>query len=817
MSRRGEAASGAAPAGAPPGPQPAGPALPGSGFTAASSLTDRKPPDLRLVAVAVATWLSSLAALQTRAPVALAGAGVAVAATLVVWRWVRRPGAWAGIAAALLLGVVCGATATAARLTARDAAPVAQAAETRAEVTVLLEVRRDPRLLGRDLSRPASWLIPVWLERIDDGRAPPVRVRARMLVLAGDPQWQELRPGQRLVATGRLGPPRGDDLTAAVLSANGAPRLVGEPPWVQRAAAGLRDGLREATDPLPDLPGGLIPGVAVGDVSELDPGLRDDFFATGMTHLVAVSGTHCAIVVGFVFLLARSCRAPPWLVAVVSLSAVVGYVILCQATPSVVRAGVMGTVALLALASGRPRAAMPALGATVTVLVVVDPQLAGTPGFALSVVATGGLLLLAPGWRDALRRLGVPAGLAEALAIPAAAQLAVSPIIAGMSGTVSLVAVVANLVATPVMVPATLLGVIAAVASAVWSPAAEFLAWLASWPAWWLVLVARHGAQAPAAVVPWPAGWTGGLLLAVLTVAMLVAARHRLVRRLVAVVAAAAVAGALPVALLAGGWPPAGAVVVTCAVGQGDLVVVPVRSGTAVVVDAGPEPAVADRCLRDLGVRSVPLFVVSHYHLDHVGGVAGVFRGRQVTAVLAPPFPEPERGQDLVAAATAGAGVPVGVARAGTVYEVGEVTLRVLGPMSVMAGTRSDPNNNSVVIMAEVRGVRVLLTGDAEVEQQQELLERVGPAGLRADVLKTPHHGSGYQDEAFLAAVAPAVALVPVGADNSYGHPHPELIAGWERHGIRVLRTDIDGDVAAVLLDGRLAVVARAPPPVPAP
>jgi competence protein ComEC len=774
---------------------------------------DLRPHDLRLAALAMGTWSAAFASLHTRAPLAFTAAGVALVAAAVAWQRVGRAGAWAGIAAALMLGAVCGATATGARLVARDAAPVAHAASEHAHVTAEVTVRRSPHRLGNEVGRPPSWLVPVWLHRIDAAGGPPVEGRVRLLVLTGDPGWQAVLPGQRLVATGRLAPPRGGDLTAAVLSADGPPQPRGDPPWVQLAAGSLRAGLLAASAPLPDEPGGLLPGVAVGDVSQLDPGVREDFLTTGMTHLAAVSGTHCAIVVGFVFLLARLARAPPWLVATVSGCAVVGYVILCQASPSVVRAGVMAVIALIALATGRTRAAVPALGATVTVLVVVDPQLAGTPGFALSILATAGLLLLAPRWRDALRRRGVPPGLAEALAVPAAAQVAVSPLIAGMSGTISLVAVAANLLAAPVMVPATLAGVLTALAHPVWPTAAGLLAWVGSWPAWWLVLVARYGAMAPAAVVSWPDGWTGGLLLAALTVTALVALRRRALRWLVAVVAVAAAVGALPVAVVTGGWPPRDAVLVACAVGQGDLVVLPVGPGEAVVVDAGPDPFAADRCLRDLGVRSVPLLVVSHYHVDHVGGVDGVFRHRDVGAVLTTPLPEPETGRDLLESAAAVAAAPVRVAHTGETYRAGSVSLRVIGPPEPMRGTRSDSNNNSLVIIAEVAGVRVLLAGDAETELQQVLLARYGAAVLRADVLKLAHHGSVYQDPAFLDAVEPAVVVVPVGQDNPYGHPHPEVLLRLQRGGARVLRTDTDGDVAALRTGGGLAVAVRGAPP----
>jgi competence protein ComEC len=445
----------------------------------------------------------------------------------------------------------------------------------------------------------------------------------------------------------------------------------------------------------------------------------------------------------------------------------------------------------------------------VVVLVVADPELAGDAGFALSVLATGGILLVAPGWRDGLRARGVPPGVAEALVIPAAAQLVCAPVVAGLSGTVSVVAVPANLLAVPAVAPATVLGVVAAAVSPVWPAGAAFAAWLGGWPAAWLVAVARVGAGVPGGTLPWPGGVPGALLLAGLGVALLVALRHRLVRRLVAVLAVAAVVGALPVRLTASGWPPPGWLMVVCAVGQGDAAVLPAGPGAAVVIDAGPQPAVTDRCLRRLGVRSVPLLVVTHFHADHVGGLDGVLRGRAVAAVATADWPEPAAGRAAVARAAAARGIPVVVAPAGWVVRLAGLELTVLGPSEPIVGTRSDPNNNSVVVRARLRGVDLLLAGDAETEQQRALLERVGPGGLRAAVLKLAHHGSAYQEPAFLDAVDPAVAMVSVGADNTYGHPNPAVLGRLSRDGARVLRTDRDGDLAVVLTPRGLAAVVR--------
>lgn len=796
-------------------------------------------PDLRLAGLAVATWLSALAALYTSARTAAVVAACAALAAAVVsaamlrrpprpsirrWRgrlaepgvssvrsqetWGRRHG-WA--VAGVLLGIVCGSAATGARLVARDADPLVTLVRDQATVEADLVVRDDPRRIGSDSGRPPLYAVSadLGIVRPADGPTRASRVSARILVLATDPAWQPLLPGQRLTTSGRLMPARGGDLRAGVLSARGAPVLHGTSSWAQRAAGRLRAGLQRACVPLPDEPGGLLPGLVVGDVSRLDPAVVDDFRTTGMTHLVAVSGSNVAIVIGAVLLVARWARAGPWLAAGACGLALAGFVILARPSPSVVRAAAMGAVGLLALATGRPRAALPALATAVTVLVVGDPELAGDAGFALSVLATGGLLLLAPRWRDALRRRGVPAGVAEAITIPAAAQLACAPVVAGLSGGVSLVAVPANLLAVPAIAPATLLGVAAAIASPIWPAGAEFAAWLGGWPAWWLVLVARYGARVPAGSVPWPGGVPGALLLAALTVAFLLAARRRLVRRLAGVVAVAVAIGALPVRLVASGWPPAGLVVAVCAVGQGDAVVVPVASGQAIVVDAGPDPPAVDRCLRRLGVRAVPLLVVTHFHLDHVGGIEGIMRGRAIGAVVTTAWHEPEFGRALVTRSAGARRIPVVAAHPGWARVVGPMEVRAIGPPHPMRGTRSDANNNSLVLAMRGKGVRVLLMGDAEVEEQQALLERVGAAGLRADILKVAHHGSAYQDPAFLDAVDPAVALVPVGADNRYGHPASGVLARLSRGGARVLRTDVDGDVAAVRTDRGLAVVTR--------
>lgn len=763
--------------------------------------------DLRLPVGALAAWLTVVATLGMPARIGsaagvtlLVGAGVALASR-------RGP----GTTAALVLGCAgAAALATAVRVAAAEQSPLTTLARERAAATVELVVTDDPRPLRSGSGRPRV-AVAARAERVTAaGRSRSLS--ARVLVLAPPEGWSALLPSQRLRADGRLAPPLRDDLTVAVLSARAAPRDVGAPSTAQSAAGRIRSGLREASTVLPEGPRGLLPGLVLGDTSGLDPALAEDFRAAGLSHLTAVSGTNITIVTGAVLLLLRVATVGPRISAGAAGLALAGFVVLARPSPSVLRAAVMGGIGLLALTSGRPRAALPALGAAVLGLVLVSPPLARDPGFALSVLATLGLLVLAPGWAARLRSRRVPRGVAEALVVPAAAVLTTAPVVAAISGTVSVVSVPANLLAAPAVAPATVLGVLAAVVSPVSAEAAEWLVRLAGLPVGWLAAVGRHAAHVPGTAVPWPGGARGGLVLAAVLAVGVVLLRRPGLRRIALAVAVGAAVVLVPVRAMVPGWPPTGWLFVACAVGQGDALVVRAGVGAAVVVDAGPEPSAVDGCLRRLGVRSVPVLVLSHLHADHIGGLAGVLRGRAVGEIDVGPSRDPAAGWEAVEQTAGRLGVPVRTAAAGERRELGGVTVDILGPPRVFHGTRSDPNNSSVVVRVETGGRSLLLTGDVELEAQQAMV-RSG-TDLRADVIKVPHHGSAYQDPGFLRAADAAVAVISVGKDNDYGHPSALLLEELARLGARTLRTDLDGDVAVCDQEGRLVVVARSREPL---
>ena len=498
----------------------------------------------------------------------------------------------------------------------------------------------------------------------------------------------------------------------------------------------------------------------VGDTTALPPDLEDDMRTTGLTHLSAVSGANFTLVCGTVLLVLTALgagRVPRLAVAAV---AAVGFVVLARPEPSVLRAAAMGLVGLVGLAGSRRAAGVPALAVAVVLLCVLDPWLSRSAGFALSVLATGGLLLLAGPWTRTLAR-ALPLWAAAAVAVPLAAQAVCSPVTVLLTPQLSLVAVPANVLVAPAVAPATVLGVVAALLAPVWPQGAAGVAWLAGWAVRWIALVARRGADLPHAAVPWPEGVGGAVLLAGVTVlgavAIALAVHRSSGRRLarssvrgrgprLAVVAAAGVvlcavgirAGLADPVL--GRWFPVPTTwpgeweVAACDVGQGQALVVRTDETAAVVVDAGPDPDLVDRCLDDLGVERVELLVLTHFHADHVAGLPGVLRGRAVDAVLVSPLGAPEAGARGVSQELSAAGLEASAPPTGTVVVLGpaaaQVVVEVLGPVppfdaSGAAGV-DDPdeaaNDASLVLHVRTPTTTLLATGDAEPPAQRALL-----------------------------------------------------------------------------------------------
>ncbi|WP_240641429.1 ComEC/Rec2 family competence protein [Nocardioides ferulae] len=751
-----------------------------------------------LVAWLLPTWVAA-AVVATLTPVAAVGLRRAPRA-----RGGGRPWRSTGTATALgaLLVLAAAVSVTLVRQHQVAGNPVAALAEQRAVVTVEATVTSDPRpLVGGFAERV---LLRAEVRRVH-GRGAAYALATPVLVIA-DPAWSDVALGSTVQASGRLDEADDGDL-AAVLVAQGEPTVRAPPDVWWRAAGAVRGSLREAVAHRPAEQRALVPALVVGDDAAVGPDLAEDFRTTGLTHLLAVSGTNLTLLVGSLLVVGRWCGVRGRWTYLVGALGITGFVLLARTEPSVLRAAVMGAVALVGLGvNGRDRG-LRTLGVAVVVLLLADPSLSVSPGFALSVLATAGILVLGPPWRDALARW-LPRWAAEAIAVPAAAQLACTPVVAALSGEVSLVAVASNLLAAPAVGPATVLGLLAGLLGLVSDPVAQVVGTGAGWCVGWIVLVARWGADLPTAAIDWGTGPVALAALTALTVVIGVGGPWLLGRRSVGVaccLVAAAVVGLRPPSP---GWPAAAWVVAMCDVGQGDALVLNAGHGAGVVVDAGPDPAAVDECLDRLDVARVPLLVLTHFHADHVDGLPGVLEGREVVAIETTSRLDPAGGVHETLDTALEAGLGPTIAPYGQTRTVGDVSLQVLWPTSpepvAGPGDGSRANDDSVVLLAEVRGVRVLLTGDVEPPAQARLAAAY--PDLAVDVLKLPHHGSSHQDLDWLASLSAAAVLVSVGADNDYGHPSGTVLDALESAGAAVHRTDLDGDVVVSGVPGQLEV-----------
>ncbi|MPY63171.1 MBL fold metallo-hydrolase [Streptomyces spongiae] len=820
------------------------------------------PTDLRLVPPALAAWGTAALTLDASVEwvIAVVVVCLVVGGALVTARpeGAARRTRWPRLSVAAVL--LCAAAAAAsAGLHGADLrrGPVPALARQYAHVTADIELTSDPRLtrprIRGDHMAPTAVLLNAEVRRVKKPDGTVLATRTPVLVIVdarsgpggvGSPRarshgsseelggglgsgtWLSLLPSTRVRVAAQVVPTMvGGDRIAAVLRVRGGgpPEVVAEASEVQRFAGRLRSGLREATDGLDADARALLPGFVVGDTSRVPVELDEAFKATDLTHLLAVSGANFTILLAL-FIgppglaqrverrgLAPRLGIPLRATALVGGVLTLGFVIVCRPDPSVLRAAACGSIALLAIATGRRRSLIPALATAVLLLVLYDPWLARSYGFLLSVLATGALLTLAPRWSAALQRHRVPPRPAEALAAAAAAQAVCAPVVAVLSARVSLVAVPCNLLAEFAVAPATVLGFATLATAPVAIPVAKVLAWCASWPAGWIADIARTGAAMPGGGVEWPGSWTGALLLAALTVVVVLVGRRIVSRPWMClaglVVFLLVVVQPPPLTRVITGWPPPGWRFAMCDVGQGDATVLSAGGGTGVVVDAGPDPVLVDRCLRALGITRIPLVVLTHFHADHVAGLPGVLRGRSVGAIETTGFEEPMDQAESVRRQAAARRIPVTRAVAGEERRTGHLAWRVLWPPPDTGPAPEGPNDASVTMLVRSAGLSLLILGDLEPPAQRALLRSPAAAELGAvDVVKVAHHGSAYQDPDLIRAVAPRLALISVGADNPYGHPAPSTLAALRAGGATVLRTDEDGAIAVAGEAGELRV-----------
>ena len=670
-------------------------------------------------------WVGALA--QSWSPTWVVAA-IAVIAAVVLFNKRRL--------AVLLIAIVLGATIMSIRIAALDSSAINQfrGAITSVELQVTTDPNRVvPKVFGSSFA-PISYSFMGQALRVDDRYSMRIPVR----VIVSNKSVESLLPGQKIRVQAKVLESK-EGRVAALLIVKQRVEVLTQPSRWAKGLARIRLGLRSATGG--EDAGALIPGMVIGDTSKQSVEFKNQMRRSGLTHLVAVSGANFAIVSAFVLWGMQFVFRKVNYRLIATAIALAAFIALVRPSPSVLRAAAMAAVLLVAFGTRQGRDPLPALGFAIAAVVILDPFQARDAGFALSVLATAGLLLLAPKIKP------------KFLAPPIAAMAFCAPVIVALSGYISPMSIIANVLAAPAVAPITIVGFIAALISP-FAPWLSHLLILCVKPlAIWIVWVAKWSAGFP--VFTLKTGLYGFLIVAVLILAIYLG-RAKVAIALLIVVITFSWAQRFP----AGDWQ-----IANCDIGQGDAMVINLKHHRAIVIDVGPDPQLIDRCLRQLGVREIPLLILTHIHADHVGGLAGAGKNRKIGTTW------------------------YGNVFAGTRATIEDVKIEVKWPDRAGEYT---PNNSSIAVLFTSPNFTLFAAGDIEPPVQSQLVSRIG----EVDIYKVAHHGSRFQDLDLMRELSPQIAVISVGATNTYGHPAPATISALTQLGAKVLRTDIDGAVA---------------------
>jgi competence protein ComEC len=471
----------------------------------------------------------------------------------------------------------------------------------------------------------------------------------------------------------------------------------------------------------------------------------------------------------------------------------------------------MAASVIVMISLGRRTWALNALAIAGIILLIADPWLAVEFGFGLSVLATAGILLLAPAMSEKLSS-SMPYPLALGLSVTLAAQLFCLPLLMQLQPGLPTYSVIANLLAGPMVAPVTVLGIIGLVITPVAPQLVAVISWVASLGTWVIEVVAIFFSGLPIAYFPWATGWPATILsvLLIMAVTMWLRAVSVPMKQLgvgaLVIVTVATISTPAASEILPKSWPLKDWSLVACDVGQGDALVIQSEARTA-VIDVGSDDELINRCLSDLGISQIDLLVLTHFDFDHVGGIRGAISARSVSTAIVSGFaddrPATKEALDLLSKRQ----VRVITAEPRISGTLGEFSWKVIAP-SKNATEAKDSNDASVVMIFSSPDYDLLLLGDLGESGQQRINSTATGILNSSDrplILKVSHHGSNDQSAALHETLRPELAVISVGEANGYGHPGKDLLDLLARSGSQVLRTDLHGSLAIAVNGGAIS------------
>ena len=566
---------------------------------------------------------------------------------------------------------------------------------------------------------------------------------------------------------------------------------------------------------LPQHEAALLKGMMVGDRTDFTEQMKEDFSKSGLSHLVAVSGMHVAILLMGITYVLSILKVNKHAAKVIGIIAVVQFMFMTGCTPSVVRAGIMAVIFLAAYLLNRERDALTSLFLSALIMLAYNPMVLFHVGFQLSFCATLSLLILYQpiyaqfgflngrlGRQGAFFRIPV-----QVIVASITAQLGTMPLVAYHFNRVSVVSVASNLVVVPLTSIVLIAGMLLCLAGSV----SIFLGNLAAGFVYvflkFILTVSHFLAALPFAAITVP---SPNILFAILYLFALFVLYHLLQKvknafriKLVSLLVTITLISSIIFTF----WQSDFAEVTFINVGQGDCIFVKCSEDKTMLIDGGGRGGedgydvgkyIVMPYLLKRGIRHIDLAIVSHYHADHGKGIISILENMSVGALILPPREEENALKQALIDAANARQIPVYYLLKGDEIDLSKKTnIQVLAPgIEQLTDDAFNENDNSFVLKFNYGQMDFLFTGDIEKYAEQYIMKN--RQVLRADVLKVPHHGSDTSTtNEFLDAVSPRYAVVTVGR-NTFGHPHPQVLERLKNKDIKVFRTDVNGTITFI-------------------
>lgn len=571
--------------------------------------------------------------------------------------------------------------------------------------------------------------------------------------------------------------------------------ILNKPNFISRSINNIRNNFILSTKKISSEGSELLPGLILGDTRFQSKLLKEDMKSSGLTHLTAVSGGNIAILIVALSFLFRKIKVNLKIQIILIFIFLLFFAFLVRTEPSVIRASLMASIVLISLLYGVFKQGINALLITICIALLLDPNLATSWGFSLSVFATFGLLIFTEPILGYLIKSfpWLNQNFLMIISVALAAQFSTMGLVAGFTGLISIWSVIANTLVSPIVPVVTILGYLGLIVSNFDPVIAIIFNLPAAVFANWIVIISHYFANQSFSTLKISNGILGFLIANLILLVIIYAIKKfQIASILISIMLTLLFIFTGKYLFFRSDWPLKNWQFAMCDVNQGDGLVIKDSLGKTIVVDVGPDGKLMSKCLNKLGIKRIDILLLTHFHLDHVEGLKDVLRNHEIkmvfTSWIKEPYEESIRVEQILR------NHEINNLISGQKINIGKIKLTCLWPTSNKMEIESVANNSSLVVLVEIENASILLTGDVEPPAQEVIRSMWNK--LQVDVIKIPHHGSKFQDALFPEWSGARLALISAGVENTYGHPSKEAIELYKKSKMKVLSSSSSGSVS---------------------